>query len=131
LPIKKKRPDFSILTGPEEILAQSVIAGADGGVTGGANIFPDLYVSMFKAAKNKDWALIDKIQDIFLEISKKIYNANPKNSAYFCGVKESLYHLGLCEPHLASPMIGLDLKTKEFIYNQLEEIISNIKKLKS
>jgi dihydrodipicolinate synthase/N-acetylneuraminate lyase len=131
LSIKKRRPEFSILTGPEEILAQSVIAGADGGVTGGANIFPDLYVSMFEAAKKKDWDLIGKIHDIFMEISKNIYGVSPKNSAYFCGVKESLYHLGICEPHLAAPMIGIDGKSKELIYSHLEGIISKIKKLKS
>jgi len=131
LSIKKRRPEFSILTGPEEILAQSVIAGADGGVTGGANIFPDLYVSMFEAAKKKDWDLIGKIHDIFMEISKNIYGVSTKNSAYFCGVKESLYHLGICEPHLAAPMLGIDGKSKELIYSHLEGIISKIKKLKS
>lgn len=131
LPIKKKRPDFSILVGPEEMLAQSVIAGADGGVTGGANIFPELYVYLFEASKNKDWLLIDKIQGIIMEISEKIYGASAKNSAYFSGVKESLYHLGICEPHLAAPMIGIDPKSKETIYSHLDGIHSKIKKLKS
>ena len=130
LPIKKKRPDFSILVGPEEMLAQSVIAGANGGVTGGANIFPELYVGLFEAAKKKDYALIDKMQEIIMEISRKIYGASSKNSAYFSGVKESLYHLGICEPHLAAPLIGIDPKSKESIYNNLDGIHSKIKQLK-
>ncbi|MFD2200209.1 dihydrodipicolinate synthase family protein [Shivajiella indica] len=130
LQIKKKRQDFSIFVGPEEMLAQSILTGADGGISGGANIFPELYVSMFEASKNKDWGQIEKFQEIIMEISQKIYAASPKNSAYFSGVKESLYHLGICEPHLASPMIGIDDKSKEYIYQHLDTIHSKIKKLK-
>ena len=48
----KDNPDFSMLVGPEEIMAESVLLGAHGGVNGGANMFPELYVSLYNAAKN-------------------------------------------------------------------------------
>ena len=34
------REDFALYVGPEELTGESVVMGADGGVNGGANIFP-------------------------------------------------------------------------------------------
>ena len=44
------REDFSLLIGPEELLAEAVLLGAHGGVNGGANIWPGLYVELYRAA---------------------------------------------------------------------------------
>ena len=38
-------PDTPILWGPEEILLEAMAAGASGGVNGGANMFPELFVA--------------------------------------------------------------------------------------
>lgn len=51
----KERQDFSMLVGPEEIMAESVLLGAHGGVNGGANMFPELYVELYNAAKIQIW----------------------------------------------------------------------------
>ena len=47
----KDRPDFAMLVGPEEMTGQCVLMGGHGGINGGANLFPELYVSMYQAAK--------------------------------------------------------------------------------
>jgi 2-dehydro-3-deoxy-D-pentonate aldolase len=127
LELKKGNSEFSVLIGPEEMLAQSVFSGGDGGVNGGANIFPSLYVRLFEAAKNHDFEMVNKIQPIILEISKKIYGCSTKTSSYLCGVKESLYYLGICEPHIAPPLQTVDTLTKEKIVQNLEKIIFKIK----
>lgn len=129
LALKKGNPEFSVLIGPEEMLAQSVFSGGDGGVNGGANIFPSLYVRLFEAAKNHDFDMVNKIQPIILEISKKIYGCSTKTSSYLCGVKESLYYLGICEPHIAPPLQTVDGSTKEQIVQNLEKIIFKIKNI--
>ncbi|HOB34068.1 MAG TPA: dihydrodipicolinate synthase family protein, partial [Verrucomicrobiota bacterium] len=48
--LRGRRPDWSLLMGPEELLFDALIVGAQGGVTGGANVFPKLYVAMLRAA---------------------------------------------------------------------------------
>ena len=48
-----ERPDFSLLVGPEELLGESVLSGAHGGVCGGANLFPRLYVDLYEAARDR------------------------------------------------------------------------------
>jgi 4-hydroxy-tetrahydrodipicolinate synthase len=125
--IKQEYPEFSLLIGPEEMLASAVLSGADGGVTGGANIFPSLYVKMFEAAKARDFEKIDQIQSLIMEISSGLYHSSPKSSSYLCGVKESLYFLGLCEPHLATPLLPVERKHKEDIIQNLERILLNIR----
>ena len=48
------RPDFGLYVGPEEMMASMVLMGAHGGVTGGANVYPEIYVKTFHAAAAKD-----------------------------------------------------------------------------
>ena len=45
-----ERPDLSLLVGPEELLGEAVLLGRHGGVCGGANLFPRLYVELYEAA---------------------------------------------------------------------------------
>jgi len=44
----RDRPDFALFVGPEEMMGESVMMGAHGGVNGGANMFPKLYVNCTK-----------------------------------------------------------------------------------
>ena len=69
----KDNPDFSMLVGPEEIMAESVLLGAHGGVNGGANMFPELYVSLYNAAKNADMEEVRRLQEKVMQISATIY----------------------------------------------------------
>jgi 2-dehydro-3-deoxy-D-pentonate aldolase len=47
--IKHEIPDFTVLMGPEHLLPQAIQAGADGGVNGGSNVLPDLFVALYQA----------------------------------------------------------------------------------
>src|SRR5262249_1011962 len=48
------RPDCSLLIGPEELLGEAVLLGGHGGVCGGANLAPRLYVELYEAAREHD-----------------------------------------------------------------------------
>ena len=52
--IAAERHDFSVLVGPEELLAEAVLLGAHGGMCGGANMAPRLYVDLYHAARAGD-----------------------------------------------------------------------------
>ena len=54
----RDKPEFTLIVGPEELLAETVLLGGHGGVNGGANMKPDLYVALYNAAKAVD---MDKI----------------------------------------------------------------------
>ena len=57
----KHRPDWTLLVGPEERLAETVLAGGHGGVNGGANLFPKLYVQLYQAARAGDTSRTEQL----------------------------------------------------------------------
>ncbi len=96
------RPEFSLLIGPEELLAESVWFGGHGGVPGGANIFPKLYVAQYNAALQGDRQVVIRLQKIILQV-RKIYFCGKYVSSMIKGVKCALRILGVCGDTLAEP----------------------------
>src|SRR5262249_15514677 len=66
-------PDFALLGGVEEILAELVGEGAHGGVCGGANLFPRLYVQLYEAAVRGDRQQVESLQEIVMTVAGSIY----------------------------------------------------------
>lgn len=113
---------FSIFVGPEEIMAQSVLLGASGGVNGGANIFPKLYVSLFEAAKNKDLEKVNKLQNVVTQISTTLYRVGSHQPNFTKIMKEALYQMGICQPFMEKPYIPFTKQDKEEIAHCLRDI---------
>lgn len=116
------RKDFSILMGPEELLLSAMLCGAHGGVNGGSNIFPQLYVALYQAAASGNTADAQALQQQVLEISAGIYNAGTYSSSYLKGLKTALHLLGICEPYLAEPYHGLEQADRDRIAANLEKL---------
>src|SRR5438309_1776409 len=58
------RADFGVFCGPEELVATALTLGARGGVTGGANLFPRLYVDLYNAFVRGDGERVARLQPI-------------------------------------------------------------------
>ena len=54
----RNRSDFTFLVGPEEFMAEFVLTGGHGGINGGANLFPKLYVDLYNAAVSRNFEVI-------------------------------------------------------------------------
>ena len=52
--VKPVRPEFSVLAGFEDLILPSMLAGGDGSICGLANVAPELFVSLVRAARNGD-----------------------------------------------------------------------------
>lgn len=50
--VKQLRPDFTVLSGFEDQILPSVIAGGDGSVCGLSNVAPELFVELVRAARS-------------------------------------------------------------------------------
>lgn len=98
-----QRPDFSLLVGPEELLAEAVLLGAHGAMCGGANMFPRLYVDLFDAARGGDLGRVRELHERVIRISDALYTVGGSGSSYFRGLKCALSVLGLCGDVLAEP----------------------------
>lgn len=120
--VLKAKENFSLLVGPEEITAETVLMGGNGGVNGGANMFPKLYVELYNAAVAKDFARISELQNLVMEISTRIYTVGSYGSSYLKGLKGALSALGIINGNIAPPFTAFDEK-------EMIKVIANIKEI--
>ena len=100
----KDQPEFKLFIGPEEILAETLEMGGHGGVSGGANMFPKLYVSLYEAFQKNETDKVKSLQDTIQFLSGNIYQNGTYKSSYLKGLKGSLSFEGLCNGVLALPL---------------------------
>lgn len=103
LALRAHRPDWSIVVGPEEMLADAVLAGAHGGVNGGANLFPRLYVKLFEAARRGDLERVRELHALVMRVSEGLYRIGRHSSALIKGLKAALSLSGICDDFMAEP----------------------------
>ena len=118
----KDIPEFSLFVGPEEITAETVLLGGAGGVNGGANMFPELYVELYNAALAKDMEKVKKLHFLVMEISAGIYSLGRFGSSYLKGLKGALNLLGICSDYMASPLHSFRQEEKDRLSANLAEI---------
>jgi len=98
----EKRSGWPVLVGPEHLLGEAVILGAAGGVAGGANLVPRLFVSVYEAAKAGDGAELARLQALVTQL-QELYTIGKYGSAFLKGVKCALELSGVCSGRLAAP----------------------------
>lgn len=118
----RDRPDFALFVGPEEMMGESVLMGAHGGVNGGANMFPKLYVDLYNAAVAKDLNKVRELHAKVMQISSSIYTVGSYGSSYLKGVKAALNVLGICSDVLATPFTKFDEVEKNKIRLAIEKL---------
>ncbi len=99
----RNRPDFTLLVGPEQLLGESVLSGAHGGVNGGANFYPRLYVQVYEAARSRDLDRLAVLQRRVMRINSGLYRIGQFGSSYLKGLKCALSILGICDDFMAEP----------------------------
>lgn len=100
--VRRLRPDWSLMIGPEAMLPEAMALGGDGGVTGGANVVPRLFVDCYAAAAAGDAlrvaALGQQIKDF-----QAIYEIGKYASKYIKATKCAASLLGICDDFMAEP----------------------------
>lgn len=116
------RPDWSFLVGPEELLAEVVLMGGHGGINGGANLHPTLYVELYQAAKTGDLLRARELSARVMALSEAIYQVGKHGSAIIKGLKCSLSILGICDDFMAAPFHRFHEADREIIRERLGEL---------
>ncbi|MCF8381343.1 MAG: dihydrodipicolinate synthase family protein [Bacteroidales bacterium] len=129
----KDKPNFSVFVGPEEIMAQSVLLGASGGVNGGANLFPELYVQLYEAARTGDLETVANLQGVVDQISSNLYQVGKGHGQpnFIKILKEALCQKGICKAIMEKPYIpfSTDQKQQISIFLNNIEVPDTLKKL--
>jgi len=110
--LRSLRPDWTLLVGPEHLLAKSLELGGDGGVSGGANVWPQLFVQIYEAAlASSDTAIAEQnavLRHLIDQADRlrSIYRIGPRTaSSVIKGLKSALSVLGICGNHVAPPLV--------------------------
>jgi dihydrodipicolinate synthase/N-acetylneuraminate lyase len=100
--LRELRPDWSIMLGPEALLPAAMQLGADGGVSGGANILPRLFVDCYQACVAGD---APRVAELSAAINKlqRIYDIGKYASRFIKATKCAAALLGLCDDFMAEP----------------------------
>lgn len=117
-----QRPEWSLLIGPEELLAESVLLGGHGGVCGGANLRPKLYVDLYNAARARDFERAATLHAEVMHVSTTLYRVGRHSSAIIKGLKCALRELGLCDDFMAEPFHRFREEERERVRTVLAEL---------
>lgn len=96
--------NFSVFVGPDEMMAQSVLLGASGGVNSGSNIFPRLYVRLYQAASKGDLETVRYLQQAVMQISSVIYSQGAGGYRFLKGIKKALSVMDLISNTMSLPL---------------------------
>jgi 4-hydroxy-tetrahydrodipicolinate synthase len=93
----------SLMVGSEELLGEAVLFGFDGGVCGGANVFPKLYVDLYEAAARGDLSKTLALHARVMRQGRLLYGVGRFGSSAIKGIKCALSCLGVCDDFMAEP----------------------------
>ena len=115
---EKNGHPLTLLTGHEIVVDGALLSGADGSVPGLANVDPEGYVRMWKAAQEGNWAEVKREQDRLNEISH-IFDVTTGVQGYGAGVgafKCALNLMGIFDSdQMPRPVKPLDGQNREAI----------------
>jgi len=119
--VLQQRPDWSILVGPEELLEPAVFLGAHGGVCGGANLFPQLYVDLYQAASRGDQSRSNVLQNQVRRLAGHLYHHDQYSTGVIKGLKIALACRGICSDYVAPPLSPYLPQSRHAIIEFLEQ----------
>ncbi|MDO9341443.1 MAG: dihydrodipicolinate synthase family protein [Bacteroidales bacterium] len=118
----KGSPDFSIITGTELFLPDTILYGGHGAVAGGANVFPKLFVDLYNASVDRDLDKIAILRDKVMIINNTIYSVGKHTSRIVKGIKCALSVMGICNDYMALPFRQHGKEERRKIEQYIEEL---------
>ena len=120
--VREVRPDWSLLIGPEQMLPQAHALGGHGGVCGGANVHPRIFVDLQAALERGDEKRAAGLQQKVLALGR-LYDVGRQPGRVIVGVKAALAALGICGDATAGWFEHLDADQKR----RIAEIVADIR----
>lgn len=118
----KKADEVSLFIGSEGLLAEAVLFGADGGVTGGANVFPSLYVQLYEAARRQDFKKAIDLHGKVMRVGQLLYGVGRYSSSSIKGIKCALSYLNVCNDSMAEPFAKFNAPERALIAKAVDQL---------
>ena len=114
--VKAERPNFAVLSGWEDLILPSLLAGADGSICAFANVAPELFVDLVRSAHDGD---LDRAGDLHRRVLKLVTLGAHSDPA-IGSIKLAMNILGVpISPTVRGP--ALPAKDEEGVRAVLEE----------
>ena len=114
----KDRSDFTLLVGPDDLLAEAVLMGGHGGMAGGSNVWPRLFVALYEAAVAGDLNRVVALQQRAMQFDTAVYrSANPLR-----GLKCALSLVGMCGGDLTLPLQSYSQQERDQVQKYLQTV---------
>ena len=120
--IFKDQNDFRLFIGPEELLGETLVLGGHGGVCGGGNLIPELYVELYEKSIEGDFKKMGILHERIMQISTTIYSVGKYKSSYLKGLKCSLALMGICDDFMAEPFHRFRVSERNVIRQYLIDL---------
>ena len=115
-------PDFSLLVGPDDLLAEAVLMGAHGGMAGGSNVWPRLFVALYEAAAAQDVSRVFALHQQAVQFDNAIYRSADHTANPLRGLKCALSLMGICSAYLTPPLGSYSNKERERVQQYLRQV---------
>lgn len=120
----RNRQDFVIFMGPEELLAEAVAAGANGGVCGGANLLPQVYSRLYLAALKSNRTEIAYWKQAIADMFASVYRDDDQRMKLIPGLKLAMEECGLCSSIVAPPLTPVTESHAQRIRNSIPRLLA-------
>lgn len=116
--IANRRPDFSVLSGDDNMAVDLIEAGGDGVVSVASNLVPGLMSDMISTALSGDIAKARELETNLMPLFKACFSeTNP------IPIKTAMAYAGWCEEEFRLPMCSLEKdEHRAQLYSVLEEL---------
>ncbi len=118
--LTKYRTDWSLLIGYEKMLREAMVAGADGGVLAGANLYPGTLTAYYRAIRKGDAAKMSEIENLLSSI-RVIYTLGTGSTATVQAIKWALEIMGLCSAWMSVPFGKLNEEGRQRVIEVLDK----------
>lgn len=122
LELKRIRPDWFVMIGPEAMLGKAVRSGGDGGVSGGANLAPKLFVDFYHALVSGDAGQAELLSTR-IERLQAIYHVGKYASRHIKATKCGLSLMGICDDFMAEPFNRFLTPERERVADILKDFV--------
>jgi dihydrodipicolinate synthase/N-acetylneuraminate lyase len=103
-------------------LAEAVLMGAHGGMAGGSNVWPRLFVALYEAAVAHDVSRTVALQRLAVQFDNAVYRSAHHSSNPLRGLKCALSILGICSTDVALPLRPYSREEREQVEKYLQGV---------
>jgi 2-dehydro-3-deoxy-D-pentonate aldolase len=114
--VKPLRPDFSVLSGWEDLILPSLLAGADGSICAFANVAPELFIDLVHSARDGDLERAAELHRRVLTLTTLGAYSDPPISA----IKLAMNKLGV---PISPAVRGPALPVREEAHKKVEAVL--------